>query len=740
MAGYFENFSREPVHLLQRGEDNVWHRMDEDGRKQKGNHKPSKVTDAPEVYSAKFHYSDERLRQLAGKLNRMLKNVGSKTQSYNYKEEVVKWANEFKKQGGTWRAEQDNAVKLSLAKNPSDRDWFAAIKHNFNLPDVDNGIGHPAGEPDQIDAPPAAEEEPMVARRPEDTPTRPPVSPKRRRLNNSETQVTQPPTGTLAPTAAPSSEASIAAELPTAPAPAAPETQNPNMAGKTGAVGVDPSGGLPFEPIISQMPQHDMRDGKEFFTFGGTRIMYTWAYEFFPGTIPAVGPFVANANDGVAVGHQLPWEWIPFYCTPTEFEMLPYRRADIYVDKVRVRVTPMAKETQFQTGSGSTAVASQEHLTLGKVCVGLNHKWNNVGQLRLKEAATDNKLQSSASDLQAVNYKDLRKRFWGNLSDWTSGTSPYGSSTVPKSTMEMNIRELENVQVMLWDKWNTTDQGANDFCWGVPLIDRFITRFPFMPSIGKAIIDEEYSPRNGCIFHIKNVPICKTSFQTVQFFGDENTAWDLNRNTKFTNKGNSFSSYYQTYSANSNLGTKADSVLGAYHSTIEKYSLFEPCAGAGGANSRPTQPTIMFGLEPIKPIDPTTNIGTPIPARAMWKIDYQIIFRCERPAEIYHWPYPTHIKPSSSIANPTQLQQNFPPIVRHQAVPRFGLAGVGGFDATNTGQPVYENPTVESTMCQNFAGRPLLQYADQSANAEDVGGKGYIYQAASGGTLGIKIN
>ena len=397
MAGYFENGPRGPVRLMQQDRDGTWHMMDAGGNKVKGNHKANSTTQAPEEYLLN---EPDRLQKIAGKLNMMMRNVGAKEAKHNYKEESVRWATEFRRAGGVWGVSQDNAIRLSLLKHPENREWFDAFKHNYNVPEVDNGIGHPAGEENQIAAPepidvdePDPVPEPMVARRPEDTPRGEATEAKRRRINFDGPQVSEPPTSTVAGTStAAATTPSIAAAIPSStPHPSSGNQQNQNMAGAGGAVGVDPSGGLPFQTIESHFPIHNVDSGIETFKFGGSRIMYTWAYDFAMGAIPAVNDIAANTCDGAIVGHQLPWEWIPFYCTPAEFSMLPYRHADIYVDKVRVRVTPLAKETQFETASGTAKIASQEHLALGKVCVGLNHKWSNVAQLRAKEQSTPTK-------------------------------------------------------------------------------------------------------------------------------------------------------------------------------------------------------------------------------------------------------------------------------------------------------------------------------------------------------------
>lgn len=743
MAGYFENFSRGPVHLVHTEQ---WHRRNEEGEKVRGNHKASTVTDAPDVLAEKA--GEEKMKQLAGKLNNMLRNIGSKTSSYDYKAEANKWGEAFKIRGGRWSDAQERAINMSLKKNPGNRDWFDAFRHNFHTPEVDNGIGHPeAAVPDQVEEPMIVDDPaPMVAKRPEDTPRREPEEIKRRRLHAGAAEARATSTTEQAVSSSPASiEVPAVVEAPPVAVESIEVDPVAGMAGGGGAVAVDPSGSLPFETIESHPPRVSFKDNKQFFTFGGSRIMYSWAYEFFPGKIPGVNNISANINDGVIVGHAIPWEWIPFYCTPGEYAMLPFGQGDVYIDKVRLRVTPMAKETQFTTNGATSGVASQEHLCLGKVVVGLNHKWPNTAILRAKEGATvaNAQMSFSAAGVSKVDYGDLSKRYWGNLSNWTSGVSPYGNPTTtsggtvtngtPRSTMEMNIREIETVQLMLWDQWDTTTQGNNSSCWGVPLLDRFVKRFPFMSAIGKPIVDEEYVPKNGCISYVPHISLLsKDDYNSAKFFGKQ-TATSRQANTFSVNNRDSVIATTDTYVArNANIGTK-QSILGSYHGCVEKQSFMPHCSGGyASENTNYTMPSVCIGMEPIKPIDFSTSLGVPIQARAMWKIDYQIIFRCERPEHIYHWPYPTHIKPSAGIVAPlANVQKSGPAICRRNAIPEKAIFPLG-YDSSSAGYPSYEEPSVEHVMCQNIFGKAIYKAADSNNTLVDVAGASYTDPANLG--------
>jgi len=755
MAGYFENFSRGPVRLVTVSN---WHRRDEDGEKAKGNHKASSVTDTPEELLTKLE-PHKRLPQLAGKLNNMLRNVGAKKGVYDYQLEAEKWGQAFKNEGGVWSEAQDRAMERNLKVHPENRDWFDRFKHNLGVPNVDNGIGHPAAanladlDAPAIAAPPEATPTVphMVAKRPEDTPTRPATEAKRRRIHAeaAENRIT-PATTTTTEAAVPIEVDPV--EEPVVEAPpvaAAVPGGTPAMAG-AGPIATDPSGSVPMEFIGSQAPQVHFEGNNQYFCFGGTRIMYSWAYEFFAAPIPAVQNILATEFDGLVAGHAIPWEWIPFYCTPAEFAMLPFGQGDIYIDKVRCRVTPMAKETQFTTNGATSGVASQEHLCLGKVAVGLNHKWPQTAILRAKEGGgvATAPMSYSSAGLSSVDYSDLSKRYWGNLNRWSANDSPYAKPTTvtagtppvtnagtPRPTSELNVREIETVQVMLWDQWDVTTQGNNTSCWGVPLVDRFIKRFPFMSAIGKPIVDEEYTPKKGLISYVPHVNIQSKNVSYAKNFGPENSYRRLANNPTINNKEDS--AYYDSnyISRNANIGTK-ESILGSYHGSVEKVNVQQQgCTGglqAGGSDAV-TMPSIVIGMEPIKPIDFTTSLGTPIQARAMWKIDYQIIFRVERPEHIYHWPYATHIKPSAGAATLTSYMKSGPAICRRSPIAEkmitpfaYNTAGT-----INKGLPTYEEPAMER-IHHNIFGKPMYISGDSSYTVADIAGTGYTEPAQLG--------
>lgn len=736
--GYNNEASNEgpPVLVLPPAEKrkaDVYNR-DDNGKKVKGNHKTTGVTRKPET-----------IAEIGGKINLCIQNYRAKTQTWDYKDQLKRYVAELKALGGDLNENQLSKIQ-GLASTGENSEYAASI-----LRDNGYNVGNAVQQQNAIEENIIPGEEANVpiagpsgvqARRPEDTPTRPPSEVKRPRYNTTEGSTEL---ATVPPQA--STEAAPVLEAPVA----AVQVEEAEMSGGGGGatVGVDAAGSLPMQSIGSFMPSRTIEGNDELFRFGGTRMMYSWAYEFFPGNIPAFGYLAANKNDGVVVGHTLPWEWIPFYCTPAEYKMLPHGISDIEIDHVRVRVTPMAKETQFTTNGSNSGVASQEHLCLGHVAVGLNKKWPGpFAQLRAKEGGTVSGAQMSfsSSGLEKVDYQDLSKRFWGNLSNWTANASPYGNPTTTSGTpsvvtngtarscMEGNIREIETVSVMMWDVWNKTNQGSCTNSFGVPLIDRFITRFPFMAAVGKPLIDEVYKPKCGIVSRVKHV----SPFRYDSYFQAGNCTQTGSYVTKrgynvpsFNNQDSQLTGTDVNISKNLNMGTK-NTIVGSYHAAIERMNIGKQQTGAYSDETLGVQPSITFGMQPIKPIDFSTSLGVPIQARAMWKIDYEIVFRCSRPQEIYHWPYPTNICPSANVANPNALQKSPDAINRHNAFPEYGLYPQS-WDTTNTFCPAFEEPPIENKTYTVY-GLPIRNAGPNATTGSDytitdIAGAGYVEPA-----------
>lgn len=492
---------------------------------------------------------------------------------------------------------------------------------------------------------------------------------------------------------------------------------DPNMSAATAPLGGGDASGSVASGEMSfrsyPMRQEFTNDGINVYC-GGTRVMYTWAYQMSPhnldGTTNASDPFAAGVVDYYPVAHRLPWEWIPFYMTPAEWDDLLWNKADISVKHVRVRVTPLAKESQFSTSSTSTDPVSNEHLVLGKRCVGFNHKWPGITMMRNYAGnITGNTMQLSKSG--NIDWAALRQKIWGDCSDWTSGQMVANK----QSCMELFNRELECLDGVIIDAFDKTTRNNNTRNFGAPRFDQYFDRFNFMAAIGKPIIDEIYKPKHSIL---TKVPFRKLHVDPdISQFVNSGNGLVFARgysNTVSKNRDNGYDGTDIDHSENFNIG--ATNLTGGYHSLVEQMRTMPThCEPWRGTDNYNPQPSISFGMCPIMPIDPTQELPKPIQARAMWKIDYEICIHQKPHAGGF--PYATYCMPTQTAG-----KTRFPPNTRVGTKPNHIIFPLS-YDATNTAIPDREQCSVTAGVLA-FNGRGYYRNV-ANTGVDTVAGSGY---------------
>lgn len=645
-----------------------------DGQKVKGDHKKTDPTTR----------KPETLAEIGGKINISLRNFNAKKSVYGpggYKRELIRYLKELKELGG----------------KPSDVQWQKAM--NLNDEEIVNVLqifadGPQVQEPDdnRVEEQTEAVTEQMV--RPDGTPRRPspdsqgeqPPAAKRPAI---EPRVLNTPAATAAPTAAPTASATV------------PAMDSSSM-GASG--GNDPAGNGAMWESQSFQPQYSKGDDCDIITFGGSRMQYTWALDMRSHNVDGYGDFVP-------VGHTVPWHWIPFYCTPTEWGSLPWRSHLLKIKRVGVSVTPIGKEVQFNTASGTSTIASNEHLALGFKAVGLNKREDipAFGLRRVKNnESTSTLITSTSAD---IDYKDLRTRYWGPLSDFTVNEVPARYSTTSQvSCAELSIRENEIVSGIYVDKFDKTTKANNKASFGAVLLDRYVTRFPLMPAMGKPIIREVYSPQCGML-NTQPHRICIENSKGP-LVGDKGTAQVYHQysntiNNKFDSIGNN-----AQVSRNTNVAAEKVSQLGSYHATVEKFRMLNITGMYKGGHSGQVQPSITFGMAPIRLIDITASAPSYVNARCVWKIDYfiEIEARMMKPEHCFA----TTVSANGSV---------YPDHMYISPIPRvYNLPT--SWNETITDQPTRENLNVES---QHITKGGYTHYHyDTSTTVNDIAGASYI--------------
>lgn len=652
-----------------------------DGRKVKGDHKKTDPTTR----------KPETLAEVGGKINISLRNFNARKSIYGpggYKRELIRYLKELKELGG----------------KPSDDQWQKAM--NLNDEEVVNVLqifadGPQVQEPDDnlVEEQTEAVTEQMV--RPDGTPRRPspdsqeerPPAAKRPAL---EPRVLNTPAATAAPTAAPTA---VPTAVPTASATV------PAMDSTMGASGGnDPAGNGAMWESQSFQPQYSKGEDSDIITFGGSRMQYTWALDMRSHNVDGFGDFVP-------VGHTVPWHWIPFYCTPGEWASLPWKTHALKVKRVGVAITPIGKEVQFNTASGTSTIASNEHLALGCKAVGLNLRTDvpAFGLRRVKNnESTSTLITNSSAD---IDYKDLRSRFWGPLSDFTLNEVPARYSTTSQvSCAELSIRENEIVSGIYVDKFDKATKANNKASFGPVLLDRYVTRFPLMPAMGKPIIREVYSPQCGLLNTQPHRVLIQNSKNPL--IGDKGTVQVFAPYGSTINNKTDGISANSGVSRNTNVAKEEISQLGSYHSTVEKYRMVNITGFYKGGHNGHMQPSITFGMCPIRLIDITSSTPSYVNARCVWKIDYFI----EIEAKIFK---PDHCFATNISADGTV----YPEAMYISPVPRIYNVPTG-WDTTTTDQPTREGVNVES---QHHSKGGYVHYSyDTTTTVADIAGASYV--------------
>jgi hypothetical protein len=381
------------------------------------------------------------------------------------------------------------------------------------------------------------------------------------------------------------------------------------------------------------------------------------------------------------------------------------------IKRVGVSITPVGKETQFATASGESTIASNEHLAVGFKAVGINYATGIPGSgiRRIQNNQEDSKLITKTSG--DINYYDLRKRYWGDLSDWTSNVEPNSyKDDAQVSTAECSIRENEIVSGIYVHKFDKTTQANNTANFGSVLKDRFLERFPLMPHMGIPIIQEVYSPKNGTI-NTQPHRILIENAVSMNRYGLESSAMPLSY-VDVHNKTNKIqlATSYSQFSRNTNIGNEKLFNIGSYHANIEKLRL----VGVGGDRHCPQtdgslQPMITFGLQPIRLINIASSKPEYVNARVVWKIDYFMEISCS-------FMKPEHCFATNISANGTQ----YPPHMYTSPLPRTALLPT----EWNGDVPEYEEVGLYSTHAQKDGRGVFDIYSAEDDTIEKIMGAG----------------
>lgn len=249
-------------------------------------------------------------------------------------------------------------------------------------------------------------------------------------------------------------------------------------------------GGEPFAAVnIGRIGKNAPIYSENQAVFSGSRLMYTWGYNFAEQAHPTADQTKhANRNFGIndvkPLGFEVPWDWIPFYCTPAEWEALDWNEKKIEIDYVEVKVTPVSKTVFFTTGATATEAVSTQHDCYIYKAKDLS-KVHGLPIQRFENSAQAIDWTGKTGCIKHVDYSRLKRRFWGGITRDTSGAGgEYGTD------VETVKRELEILACQIVSK----NGSFGNFLWS-----EHHDTFEATGYLGKPFVVERFKPKVGLL-------------------------------------------------------------------------------------------------------------------------------------------------------------------------------------------------------------------------------------------------
>lgn len=412
--------------------------------------------------------------------------------------------------------------------------------------------------------------------------------------------------------------------------------------------------------------------------FSGSRLHYTWATRFDSVDNPlATDVCRGTMNCGKfkfkPLGYELPWDYIPFYCTAAEWEMCIDWTKKSWIDHVEVELTPMHKSVYFSTGSTTTQAVTNEYGPYLYKSVGFNHKYQHLyARLNCKPTA----MSVTKSDFKLVDYADYASRCWGDRQ----------RNAADRPGCDGEERELQIVGGILLDASNTTDSTDSDY--GVYTAWSETKRtIPFQACINKPFIREKYSPKVGLIHdpteivsiykegytaakvdanavgvkaihdpYLKGAALqmrrCDGTLANINSGSQDNPDnnrlynstdpyelgtsrdWDFGvqgadpNKFKISYKNKITAQYSKALNSNA-YGQMPLGGLAKYNSKIERAGHFVSTGADNDTynSSTNTQPSIIFGMAPIRQMDLNQPANNFLKATITWCVTYKMVIK-----------------------------------------------------------------------------------------------------------------
>lgn len=313
--------------------------------------------------------------------------------------------------------------------------------------------------------------------------------------------------------------------------------------------------------------------------------------------VGAVTPYGQTACDmkGLSFGMAyIPVDWLPFYLTPNEFNLLP---PNSHIDSVEVTVTPVGCRTAFEHGKKDPGVATQEWVAIGRYFIGLNKKFPIINH-RITTNAQD---PMQPSSLAAIDKKLMVDKYYHDPCQ--AAVLGYPVQIDEYATYIYNNTQLAET-TYLKVKDYVPHKGGN------PRFDKLINRFMFNAHVGKPICNYKYAPGNGGIKSKRGVNInyaqAQQNIHTEKHFGSfkyKFAPWKITEKKNNENVITGYGDMACTYE-NSNVSNVQIPVSYGYDRQLEMGAYIH---NVGSGKYMPAQPQLHIGLMPTPNLDPTKS-------------------------------------------------------------------------------------------------------------------------------------
>lgn len=249
----------------------------------------------------------------------------------------------------------------------------------------------------------------------------------------------------------------------------------------------------------------------------------------------------------------LPNDAIYFYMNPVEYNKIKDLNTFCRILQCSVSVVPQGLRTAFDTGTTLTGTATSEHCAIGITAVGINQKIYTRA-MRYVAAAESPMLPT---ECVTVSNEEIITKY-------------YGDDEYKTMPMILGVPRHVDMYCSLTLNSKRAVTGYVKHDEGVPILDKHLDRFNFLPFVGKEVINWEYYPTNG-IFSCKahDVPFTANEQETVHSM---NTGSHMSNKLTIRQSKDGVAQAYLTF----NQENMSTSNKYAYNMSIDGTKIFAP--------------------------------------------------------------------------------------------------------------------------------------------------------------------